>query len=75
MKEHDGKREIEAVCDTFEGGLIGYLTWKLRIALGLEDTQVDTEGIGTEEFEDDEQDLLDIEFDMSDMDDLDCIWC
>ena len=35
MKLSGGKREIEAVCESWVGGLIGYLTWKLRSALGL----------------------------------------
>jgi hypothetical protein len=30
MREVNGKREIEAVCDTWEGGLIEYLKWKIK---------------------------------------------
>ena len=33
MREVNGKREIEAVCDAWEGGLIGYLTWKIKQCL------------------------------------------
>jgi len=35
MRVSRRKREIEAVCESWVGGLIGYLTWKLRSALGL----------------------------------------
>jgi hypothetical protein len=37
MRRTGWKREIEAVCETWVGGLVGYLTWKLRRALGLMD--------------------------------------
>jgi len=30
MQDVNGKRDIEAVCDSWEGGLIGYLVWKLK---------------------------------------------
>lgn len=40
MQEVDGKREIEAVCDTWEGGLVGYLAWKIKQLLE-EDTGID----------------------------------
>jgi hypothetical protein len=40
MQETDGKREIEAVCDTWKGGLVGYLTWKIKQFLE-EDTGID----------------------------------
>jgi hypothetical protein len=73
MREHDGKREIEAVCDTFEGGLIGYLAWKVRTALGV-DHEPDT-GIGLEEVEDVVNDSGGVELNISDMSDIDGIWC
>jgi len=38
MRVSGGKREIEAVCESWVGGLMGYLTWKLRSALGLSGT-------------------------------------
>jgi hypothetical protein len=40
MRRTGGKREIEAVCETWVGGLVGYLTWKLRRALGLADGRI-----------------------------------
>lgn len=40
MQEIDGKREIEAVCDTWEGGLVGYLIWKIKQLLE-EDAGID----------------------------------
>jgi hypothetical protein len=30
MREANGKREIEAICDTWEGGLVEYLIWKIK---------------------------------------------
>jgi len=57
MKRRNGKREIEAVCETWEGGLIGYLIWKLRQALDmdeitLENMELDGVGEGKEDIED-----------------------
>jgi len=36
------KREIETVCEIWEGGLVGYLTWKLRKVLGLDEETIET---------------------------------
>ena len=37
MKDVNGKREIEAVYDTWKGGLVGYLVWKIqRVLLQME---------------------------------------
>jgi len=33
MGEVNGKREIEAICDTWEGGIVGYLVWKIKQSL------------------------------------------
>lgn len=30
MQDVNGKRDIEAVCDSWEDGLIGYLVWKMK---------------------------------------------
>lgn len=30
MAQVNGKREIEAICDTWDGGLEQYLIWKLK---------------------------------------------
>jgi hypothetical protein len=41
MRESGFKREIEAVCEIWEGGLVGYLTWKLSKVLGLEENTIE----------------------------------
>ena len=33
MKEVNGKREIEAIYDTWRGGIVGYLVWKIKRSL------------------------------------------
>ena len=43
MRRVGGKREIEAVCETWVGGLVGYLTWKLRRVLRITDLEVEGE--------------------------------
>ena len=54
MKDVNGKREIEAVCETWEGGLVGYLVWKIkRVLLQME------EGRGYD-FIDSQENTLDI---------------
>ena len=46
MRESGYKREIESVCEIWEGGLVGYLTWKLRKVLGLDQETIE---IGVEQ--------------------------
>jgi hypothetical protein len=84
MKEYNGKREIEAVCDTFQGGLIGYLSWKISESLTIDTPNA--QGIQLEDFED-IQDFKNIYCDISainhldeanfisEMDNIDEIWC
>ena len=62
MREMNGKREIEAVCDTWEGGLIVYLTWKIKQFL--------------EHWEDDEKgiDLVDLQENILDDKEVDGIY-
>jgi hypothetical protein len=60
MAETEGKREIEAICDTFQGGLEGYLVDK--IGRRLEDLNNDAGGI----------DVTDLDMEMTEvMDDID----
>jgi hypothetical protein len=33
MQRVNGKREIEAICDSWQGGLVRYLIWKVKEAL------------------------------------------
>ena len=45
MKRRNGKREIEAICDTWQGGLISYLIWKINrylLHISLEETPIDS---------------------------------
>ena len=69
--ENGGKREIEAVCDVFEGGLMGYLTWKIKTALHLNDDQEDN-AIALQELDTISDDL---QIDDNDIDDMNGIWC
>lgn len=41
MRRVGGKREIEAVCESWVGGVCGYLTWKLKRVLGVDGTGED----------------------------------
>jgi len=67
LGEGNGKREIEAVCETWEGGLEGYLVWKInRLLLAL---QKDDEGIHFEEMCD-EDSLIEHTDDMLDINDI-----
>lgn len=74
MGEKGWKREIEAVCDAFEGGLVGYLTWKISEVFGTKYTAED-EGIQWDELEDSAAWTEIIDMDISDIDDIEGIWC
>lgn len=76
MLDGNGKREIEAVCETWEGGLEGYLVWKLTRLLTLEKEQ--EKGIDFDEmYEDtltgDTDEILDID-DIMETDSFDGIY-
>jgi len=47
LTEGNGKREIEAVCETWEGGLEGYLVWKINRLLPT--LQKENEGVNLDE--------------------------
>jgi hypothetical protein len=65
MQEVNGKKEIEAVCDTWKGGLEGYLVWKIKRILGLEEDDMDW--VGSDDWD---EDLVDIAEFMDDMDEI-----
>jgi hypothetical protein len=44
MVEGGRKREIEAVCEGFDGGLVGYLEWKIREALNNDEGEFGGDG-------------------------------
>jgi hypothetical protein len=67
MAETNGKREIEAVCDTWEGGLIGYLLWK--IGRRMEELNKEDSG-GIDSGELDEMDMAEVNPDINDEDDI-----
>ena len=76
LEEGNGKREIEAVCETWEGGLEGYLVWKLTRLLAMDKQH--EEGIKFEEMcEDtltgDTDDMLDMN-DITDTESFDGIF-
>ena len=75
MEEGGGKREIEAVCETWEDGLEGYLIWKINRLLAL---KTDDDGINFDEMWEnnsinDTGEMLDIN-DITDTDSFDGIF-
>jgi hypothetical protein len=62
MQESNGKREIEAVCDSWNGGLVGYLVWKIKRTLHVEEDEMDW--IGSDDLDDDLVDVADLMNDM-----------
>lgn len=67
MREENGKREIEAVCDVWEGGLVGYLEWKIREF--LEDTGINFMDLDDDIMEDLNSEMTDSEMTDSEMTD------
>lgn len=45
MQESNRKREIEAICDTWEGGLLRYLVGKIKQFVEIERDEMDWIGI------------------------------
>jgi hypothetical protein len=62
MQESNGKREIEAVYDSWKGGLVGYLVWKIKQILQVEEDEMDW--IGSDDLDDDLVDIADLINDM-----------
>jgi hypothetical protein len=69
MAQFNGKREIEAICDTWQGGLESYLNWKIKRF--LQNTEEDMNGI---DFDISYEDILDFEGIMDLEDDVDGIF-
>ena len=76
MAEADGKKEIEAVCDTWNGGLVGYLLSKIGRRME-ELNQDDSDGMSSVEMDDLEIVVVDVDTDRDNdnewigMDDMD----
>src|ERR1700722_7941963 len=67
MAETNGKREIEAVCDTWGGGLIGYLLWKIRRKM----EELNNDDLGSiDSAEMDEMDTAKVNLDINDEGDI-----
>jgi hypothetical protein len=75
LERGNGKREIEAVCETWEGGLEGYLVWKITRLLQLirDDEGIDFEEMCEDSLIEDTDDILDIN-DVTDTDSCDGIF-
>ena len=75
LERGHGKREIEAVCETWEGGLEGYLVWKITRLLQLirDDEGIDFEEMCEDSLMEDTDDILDIN-DVTDTDSCDGIF-
>lgn len=59
MREVNGKREIEAICDTWEGGLVEYLIWKIKRFLKYleeEENGINLDDLQENTLDDDEMD-------------------
>jgi len=70
MKRKNGKREIEAVCETWEGGLVGYLIWKLRQAFDMDEITLDNMEVGIMEEDIEDIGMMNLDCDIEDfMDD------
>ena len=61
MQNFNGKREIEAICDSWQGGLVTYMIRKLKEA--LEQFENEERGIGLDDLQDIEDDKDRLELD------------